>query len=309
MRRFLLLLLSLTLAIAPACAAEAISFTDSLGETVELSKRPENVAVLFSSFAEMWTLAGGEVAVTVGETIERGFAPAEADLVDDGAGKSVNLELLISLKPDFVICSADLEAQAEACGILRQAGIPAARFRVEDFSDYLDVFGQMCAITGNDAAYEQYGASVADEIGALLSSPEATAAEGTRILFVRAGSTASSTKAKTSADHFACAMLTELGCENIADASSQLSESLNMEYILTEDPDAVFFSLMGDADAALANVSDLLSQPAWQQLRAVREGNVHILPKELFHFKPNARWAEAYAYLIDALNGAHSDAA
>ena len=104
-------------------------------------------------------------------------------------------------------------------------------------------------------------------------------------------------------------MLTELGCENIADASSQLSESLNMEYILTEDPDAIFFSLMGDADAALANVNDLLSQPAWQQLRAVREGNVHILPKELFHFKPNARWAEAYAYLIDALNGAHSDAA
>ena len=73
MRRFLLLLLSLTLAIAPACAAEAISFTDSLGETVELSKRPENVAVLFSSFAEMWTLAGGEVAGTGGESIERGF--------------------------------------------------------------------------------------------------------------------------------------------------------------------------------------------------------------------------------------------
>ena len=108
MRRFLLLLLSLTLAIAPACAAEAISFTDSLGETVELPKRPENVAVLFSSFAEMWTLAGGEVAVTVGETIERGFAPADAALVDEGAGKSINLELLISLKPDFVICSADI---------------------------------------------------------------------------------------------------------------------------------------------------------------------------------------------------------
>lgn len=309
MRRFLLLLLSLTLAIAPACAAEAISFTDSLGETVELPKQPENVAVLFSSFAEMWNLAGGEVAVTVGETIERGFAPADAALVDDGAGKSVNLELLISLKPDFVICSADIEAQAEACGILKQAGIPAARFRVENFSDYLHVLRLMCDVTGDDAAYAQYGANVAAQVDALLASPEATAAAGTRILFVRAGSTASSTKAKTSADHFACDMLSELGCVNIADASSQLSESLNMEYILTEDPDVIFFSLMGDADAALANVNDLLSQPAWQQLRAVKEGRALVLPKELFHFKPNARWAEAYAYLIDALNGAAADAA
>ena len=309
MRKLLLLLLVCILAIAPACAAESITFTDSVGETVELPERPERVAVLFSSFAEMWNLAGGEVAVTVGETIERGFAPADAFLVDDGAGKSVNLELLISLKPDFVICTADLEAQAEACGILQQAGVPAARFRVENFSDYLSVLRLMCDVTGDDASYEQYGANVADEIDALLSSPEATAAAGTRILFVRAGSTASSTKAKTSADHFACAMLAELGCENIADASSQLSESLNMEYILTEDPDAIFFSLMGDADAAMANVSDLLSQPAWQQLRAVKEGNVHILPKELFHFKPTARWAEAYAYLIDALNGATADAA
>ena len=309
MRRFLLLLLILSLAIAPACNAEAISFTDALGERVELSQRPERVAVLFSSFAEMWTLAGGEVAVTVGETIERGFAPADAALVDNGAGKSVNLELLISLKPDFVICSADIEAQAEASGLLRQAGIPVACFRVDSFSDYLDVFGQMCAVTGDAAAYAQYGAALADEIDALLASPETSAAAGTRILFVRAGSTASSTKAKTSADHFVCEMLAELGCENIADASNQLSDNLNMEYILTEDPDVIFFSLMGDADAALDNVNDLLSQPAWQQLRAVREGNVHILPKDLFHFKPNARWAEAYAYLIDALNGANADAA
>ena len=309
MRRFLLLLLTLILVIAPACDAEPVSFTDSLGETVALADRPENVAVLFSSFAEMWRLAGGEVAVTVGESIERGFAAENAFLVDYGAGKSVNLELLFSLKPDLVICSADIEAQAEAGALLRSAGVPTACFRVDSFSDYLRVFGQMCAVTGNEEAYEQYGASVANEIDALLASPEATAAEGARILFVRAGSTASSTKAKTGADHFACEMLAELGCENIADASSQLSEGLNMEYILTEDPDVIFFSLMGDADAALANVSDLLSQPAWQQLRAVKESRVHVLPKELFHFKPNARWAEAYAYLIDALNGAQSDAA
>ena len=36
-------------------------------------------------------------------------------------------------------------------------------------------------------------------------------------------------------------------------------------------------------------------------LSAVKGGRCHYLPKELFQYKPNARWAEAYEYLIDLL--------
>ena len=36
-------------------------------------------------------------------------------------------------------------------------------------------------------------------------------------------------------------------------------------------------------------------------LTAIREKRYTILPKELFHFKPNARWDEAYRYLYDLL--------
>ena len=36
-------------------------------------------------------------------------------------------------------------------------------------------------------------------------------------------------------------------------------------------------------------------------LSAVQEGRVYVLPRELFHYKPNARWAEAYEYLLAIL--------
>ena len=60
MRRFLLLLLILTLAIAPACAAEAISFTDALGErnlektmaAVARFERENGFAVLVTTVVE-----------------------------------------------------------------------------------------------------------------------------------------------------------------------------------------------------------------------------------------------------------------
>ena len=60
---------------------------------------------------------------------------------------------------------------------------------------------------------------------------------------------------------------------------------------------------MGDESAGTAYMDSLISDPVWQTLTAVKEGRVHQLPKELFQYKPNARWGEAYAYLIELLYG------
>ena len=45
----------------------------------------------------------------------------------------------------------------------------------------------------------------------------------------------------------------------------------------------------------------LTDNPAWGALTAVREGRVVELDKSLFHYKPNARWADGYAYLAKIL--------
>lgn len=261
-------------------------------------EQPETVAVLFSSLAEIWLDAGGEIDITVGETVERGFASAETPLVDAGAGKTVNLELLISLEPDLVIASADIPAQVEAVAVLEKAGIDTLLCRVESFEDYLTVLADMTEITGDTTGLEA-GQAMADTIEKTLSSISFDMVPD--ILFVRAGSSASSTKAKLAEDHFACAMLEEFGCHNIAADAPVLLDGLSMEEILLADPDYIFFSLMGNEESATAHVNELLAGDSWGQLTAVREGCVFILPKDLFHFKPCGRWAEAYQYLATLL--------
>ena len=82
--------------------AEGISFTDDTGAEILVPYRPETVAVLTSSLADLWITAGGRVDITVGETVERGFAENPL-LVDAGAGKTVDLERLVAAKPDFVL--------------------------------------------------------------------------------------------------------------------------------------------------------------------------------------------------------------
>ena len=41
--------------------------------------------------------------------------------------------------------------------------------------------------------------------------------------------------------------------------------------------------------------------PAWAGLSAVKNGRYVLLPKELFHYKPNVRWGESYACLAEIL--------
>ena len=50
-------------------------------------------------------------------------------------------------------------------------------------------------------------------------------------------------------------------------------------------------------------MESLVSDPVWSTLTAVKEGRVYLLPKDLFQYKPNSRWDEAYGYLIELLYG------
>lgn len=305
MKRYLILLLCLLL--LTGCApektnAEGYSFTDDTGELVTVPEKPETVAVLLSSLADLWITAGGSVDITVGESVERGFAPETVILVDAGAGKTIDLEGLIAAEPDFVLYSADLSGQLECADALRNAGIPAAGFTVETFDDYLRVLEICTDILENPDRYEQYGTALKGEVDDLIRMAQARENQPD-ILFVRAGSSARFTKAKTAENHFVCGMLKDLGTFNIAEKAPILLDGLSTEEILLSDPDFILFTTMGDEAAGQAYMESLLRDPVWQTLTAVKAGRVYQLPKELFQYKPNARWGEAYAYLMELLYG------
>ena len=315
MKHFLSFLLSLTLLLSlPACSSKQVdspqsapqpewsyTFSDSVGQTITLDHRPQTVAVLFSSYAQIWNLAGGTVSVTVGESVERGFAPEETLLVDSGAGKTIDLELLLSAQPDFIIGSADIAAQADACRLTAQTGIPSALFQVDTFSDYLNMLYICTQITGDSDAYTRCGTEVEAEITSLLATLEKAQPSEKEILFIRAGSQYSSTKAKRAPDNFVCTMLDELGAHNIADDAPILLDGLSLEEILLRNPDYIFLTTMGSRDAAVSYIHDLFTQDGWRDLTAVKSGNYTFLDKELFHFKPNEHWGTAYTTLAQLL--------
>ena len=279
-----------------------VAFTDDTGVEISVPRHPQTVAVLTSSLADLWLTAGGAVDITVGETVERGFTDKTVVLVDDGAGKTVNLEALIAAEPDFVLYSSDLSGQLECADALHNAGIPAAGFAVETFEDYLKLLKICTEILDTPENYEQYGQQVKERVDDLIAAAQGQK-EQPSILFVRAGSSAKYTKAKTARNHFVCVMLDALGTKNIADVAPILLDGLSIEEILLADPDAILFTTMGDEATGLAYMDSLLADPVWQSLTAVETGRVYSLPKEWFQYKPNSQWDRAYAYLIELLYG------
>ena len=280
---------------------EYYSFVDDNNQTVTLYSKPQKVAVLLSSFAELWKISGGKIDITVNETIERGICKDNVLLVDDGAGKTINAELLASYKPDFIIGSIDIIGHKDAYNLLKNMGAPFCLMHVEDFNDYLKTLKIFCDINENEEAYKKYGEELKESIDALKESTKSK--EQQKVMFIRSGSSEASFKAKSSTEHFAANMLTELGAINIADSAEILLDGLNHEEIIKQNPKYIFVSLMGNQEAAKKLVEKTLSKPEWQIIDAVKNNRVIFLEKELFQYKPNHRFFEAYNFLAKSLYG------
>lgn len=257
-------------------------------------------ACLNSSLADLWQLAGGSVDITVEESVERGFASPEALLVDSASGRNINTELLVAAEPDLVIGSADTASHVRLSSFLDKAGIDMILVDMDSFDDFLSVFHTLTDITERSDLYEKYGEGQKTAIEEIIANAAGYESKP-RVLFVRAGSAFSYVKAKRADDHFAAKIIEDLGAVNIADEYGMLTDSLSLEAVLESNADKILVVPQGDEDASIAYITDLFSQPGWRDVRAIENGSVYFLPKKLFHFKPNGRWAEAYEMMEEVL--------
>ena len=309
MKRMIFILLCLALVFCAGCqtttAAEptgdTVTFTDALGQKIEIFQ-PQRVAALIGSFADVWCLAGGQdtLVAAADDTWTSFDVELGDDVVNLGAVKEPNLELLLAAEPDFIIASTNTEADLALQDTFAQAGIPTAYFDIQTLDDYLNMLQICTQLTGQTENYELYGTEVAAQCQAAIARQDDT---HPTVLTIRA--TGSSCKVKGSVDFVLGEMLADLGCVNVADSNDALLEELSLEAILAADPDYIFVVLQGsDPTNAQATLEEtLLSNPAWSSLRAVREGRFYTLSHRLYNLKPNARWGESYEGLADILYG------
>lgn len=283
-----------------AAEGTTLTFTDDLDREVTVPVQPQRVAVLLGSYTDVWCLAGGQDTLVA--AADDAWTDFDLGLGDDvanlGSLMEPNMEELIAAQPDLVIASSNTTSNVELLPGLEELGVPVIYFGVNSFTDYLEMLDVCTQITGHTENYQTYGLDVQAQVDAAKAQNDGSAPT---VLLLRSAST--SCKVKNSKGTVLGEILADLGAVNIADSDESLLEDLSMERIIADDPDYIFVVFQGSDQEAAQKTLDaaLTSNPAWDTLSAVQNGNFYIMEKELYHLKPNARWGEAYQKVADIL--------
>ena len=271
--------------------SEGFSLTDSIGNTVTLQK-DARVASAYGSFSECWLLSGGTLVGVTDDAVNERHLSLDDNTEIIGTVKEISLEALAAVNPDYVILSADITAQKGLEQAISSMGIPYGYYRVDSFEDYDYMMKQFCAYNQREDLYQKNVTDVENNIDNILK--KIPSENNKSYLLMRAYSTG--IKVKT--DNIADSIIKSFNVSSLADAVPSLLDTLSLEEIITQDPDYIFVLTMGDEAAAKKYLSDSLeSNSAWSELSAVKNDNLIILPKELFHYKPNNRWDDSYEYI------------
>lgn len=288
-------------AVEPAKTEEnkdSITFVDSLGKTVTLKKNPQRVVCLYTSYLDLWDMSGGKV---VGRIDTKENVPVAAKNVETvGLYTNPNLEKILALQPDLVLINSDIASQVALIPMLESSKISYVAMKYDTFKDYLKILKIYTELTDREDLYQSKGLAVAQKVDAILAKVPRDRVPSVLLLLGSSKSVSVRLPDTTVGE-----MFKDLGAVNIAydpSLSAADMQVFSMERVIEKNPDFIFAQTMGEVAETTARIKkDIESNPAWSYLTAVKEGRYIFLPKDLFLFKPNDRYAEAYEQLAKIL--------
>lgn len=274
---------------------ENVVFTDEWGKEVTINKNPQRVVVLQNSLMEIWDWAGGTVVGRVEESTDKIVENAmSAEVV--GTVGTPSLEKILSLQPDLVIVAGSYTAQRDIIPSLEQNKIQTINLDNDLLEDYYKTVRLFTAITGREDLYDNHVNDIQKKVdGIVLKAPKDKNYKAVIMFATAKGITVRDSNTMVGE------MLKDLNVVNISDSANSDADTkiFSMEKIIQEDPDFIFVQTMG-SDLEKINErlkSDALENPAWSSLTAVKEDRYIVLPKDLYLYKPNHRYPEAYEVL------------
>lgn len=278
-------------------SAETIRYREVDGTETLLTKHPRRTIIGNASFADPWFTAGGS-AIGVPTVRSQQALPEQArDLPRIGVLRSLNLEKIFAMKPDLVLINANLHAHRAVRHHLIDAGIPNVALDYANFHDYIGILDLFCRLNGGSVETNSTAKRIISQVRKLTEEAARLPSPRFAVLFVASGGFV-----LESGDLNIPTMAEMLGGTNIArQESGRLKYSF--EQLLIDDPDLILINTMGDSKALQKKFTrDLISQSAWQQLKAAKTGRVHFLPPELFLYMAGSRYPEAFLHLAKLLH-------
>lgn len=257
-------------------------FTDQAGRTVHVPASPKRVISLAPSITEIVYAVGAEKKLK-GATVYSDYPAAAQDLPRVGTYIHLDLERIVSLKPDLCIAIKDGNPR-EAVERLESLDIPVYAVNPRDLDSVQSAVLEIGNLLGADRPAHRLVADMQQRIGrvrhlmsGITHRPKVFFQIGTTPI-ISAGS-----------DTFINEMIELAGGQNLA-AGYTSYPTFSMEKVLAMAPEVMIITTM-DRENAYEQV--MAQWRKWPQIPAVRTGRIYLVDSNLFD-RPTPR-------LIDAL--------
>jgi iron complex transport system substrate-binding protein len=260
--------------LTPAPAPFPQTFTDGMGREITLHKAPERIVSLSPKNTEiLFALGAGEHVV--GATTYCTYPPAAARLEKVGgfSSKSLNLERIVSLKPDLILAAG--KVHAPIVDELQRLGLTVFSLTGDTFSEFraeTEILGQL---TGKETEAMSLVKSLNERIDRVRKRALAIPNEE-RVSVVYVVWKDPLTVAAPSS--YLGEMIELCAGKNIAEDNVASFPKISLELLLARDPQVIVSS---SNHAGILSKESLRAAAGWSELQAVRDDRVYLLDGDL----------------------------
>lgn len=278
-----------------------IEITDALGQTIVLDSLPKSFATLNSGDLDILMALGAKV---VGRPTSQHPVAAEIEGIEQiGNPHQPNFEKIAQVHPEILIASPSMKAHADNLERQGTKLVYTAANSVQDIQHTISMIGTMI---GKESDASQLNKTINEQ---LKSGQDSISVKGTKTLLVYG---APGTYLAALPTSLSGNLLELAGGENIAsdfpneDKYPQYA-SLSVEKIIERNPEVVMLITHGDPEAVkTAFEEEMMKNPAWKNLDAVKEGRVVVLPAHLFGTNPGTKIVDAFHVMKESLEEGNS---
>ncbi|MFH1027226.1 MAG: ABC transporter substrate-binding protein [Pseudomonadota bacterium] len=269
-----LLRIILTIALLlPTLNASAAPFTykDKMGRTVTI-QTPVKRAVLYETYELLpvtgaWSQVAGISRYGHENDLLLAIKPDIRKIPDAGSAMDTNAEALLKLKPDVVLTWT---VDPQVVRFLEKKGLTVIAVYPESIPELYEVMRMQGKLFGKEKKIETAIVKM-DEMFDLIRKRTATIPPANRkkALYLTGKQTRVNGRIGVTQDLF-----TMMGIENAAQELGERSADVSLEKIISWNPDLVY--IWGSARYSAA---DLIKNPQWRHIRAIKSGEVYKAPK------------------------------
>ncbi len=270
----LLILLSIALALCSNMPSMALELTDELGREIELEGVPERLVSLAPNITEIiFALGVGDRLVGVTEYCN--YPPQAKKIKSIGGFIDPNLELILTLKPDLIIGTADGNYRW-MIQRMEKVGLKVYIINPSNFSQLFSTIRDMGSLLGVKEAgarladslkrrMDRIAASVKENIGSskptvflqISHQPLVTASDGTMVN----------------------TLIEKAGGINIAKGLDVRYPQFSIEEVLRRNPDIIL--VMGNNNEQQKNLA-VKKWEEYKEINAVKNGQIFMIDQDIY---------------------------